>query len=91
MWFPLFVQPITAIFEDSAASAREAPLTQEPLREGLHISCMIRKPSASYHSIRILCGIQMKLALIIDANFIVETNGRNGRVQIEREDDLQLE
>jgi len=91
MWLPLFVQPITEIFEDSAASAREALLTQVSLKEGLHTSCMIPKPSASDHSARILCRNQMKLALIVNANFIVEPNGCNDRVQVGREDNLQLE
>ena len=46
MWFPLFFQPIIAIFEDSAASASGAPLDQELVRGGLRSSCMISKLSA---------------------------------------------
>jgi len=80
---------MTAIFEQSTASARQAPLTQELVRAGLHSSCMIPKLSAPYQSTQILQGIQIKLALIVDTNFIVEPNGGNDRIGCE--DDPQLE
>ena len=77
------------MFEAVAASARAAPLIQESVREGLHISCMIpNSPSTLYHSDQIIFGIQTKLALIVDTNFLIEVNGRNNGVR--REDNVQL-
>ena len=46
-------------------------------------------PPTLYHSDRIIVGLQIKLALIVDTNFVVKVNGCDNGVQ--RKDNLQLE
>jgi len=90
MWLPIFVQPIAAFFEHATALGRAAPLTQELARRGLHSPRMIPESlSRIYHFFGTQNQkIQIKLALIVDTNFIVELDSRNDGIG--REDNLQL-